>query len=218
MRSMPLLVALGVASVTGCAAMTLTRGPDPRDQLAEGVAALEAQDFVRARGLLEPLYFQRWMEPVGQRALLTLIAAELDGRNPGRRLAVAADQSARLLNIPNVESWLVPVAESYYLLAMELGAAEERLAQMEASRTEAEGPGARGEPGANSRPLPSSARETVPSRVAQLNRISEGLVLERDSLKTQIVLLEQQIAARDKELRETKQELERIKKTIKPGI
>jgi hypothetical protein len=198
--------------------MTLTRGPNPREQLAEGVAALGAQDFVRARGLLEPLYFQRWMEPVGQRALMTLIAAEVDGRNPGRRLAVAADLSARLLNIPNVEPWLIPIAESYYLLALELGAAEERLAQIEASRSEAEGPGARGEVPANKRPLPTSSRETMPSQLAQRERVNAELARERDDLKQQLGQLEQQLAARDRELRETKQELERIKKTIKPGI
>ena len=60
----------------------------------------------------------------GQHALLTLIAADLDNRNPQRRLWAAAEMSARLLSIPDLEPWMVPVGESYYLLAVELVVAD----------------------------------------------------------------------------------------------
>jgi hypothetical protein len=204
-----LLVALSVAGATGCAAVTLTRGPDPRAQLVAGAAAVEAQDYARARTLLEPLYFERWMEPVGQEAMLVLIAAELDGRNPDRRLWAAADMSGRLLGIPQLEPWMVPVAESYYVLADELGASEARLALGASSPADAEARAARADvTGGSGRAVPVAARESVPSRI---NR----LTAERDSLKRMIEEREQQIATRDRELRDTKQELERIKKTIK---
>jgi hypothetical protein len=210
MRCRPLLVALSVAGLSGCAAITLSRGVTPRDQLAHAAAALEAQNYVRARELLEPVYYQYWMEPVGQQALLMLIAAELDGRNPSRRLWAAADMATRLLHIPDVEPWVVPVAESYYLLAIELGATEERVALAEAARADAEERAVRAERAAGPpRRLPTANRETVPS---QLRRVNQN----REELRRQVEQLQGEISERDRELRETRQELERIKKTIKP--
>jgi hypothetical protein len=140
---------------------------------------------------------------VGQQALLVLIAAELDNRNPQRRLWAAAEMSARLLSIPELEPWLVPVGESYYLLAVELGAQEERLARADSARAAAQA-----EVAAADRELPSSSRESVPVRI---NRITT----ERDSLRRRVGELEAQAQARDKELLETKQELERVKQTIR---
>jgi hypothetical protein len=210
MRCTPLLVALSVAGATGCAAVTLSRSVGPREQLAHAAAALEAQNYVRARELLEPVYYQHWREPAGQQALLMLIAAELDGRNPNRRLWAAADMASRLLEIPQVEPWTVPVAESYYLLALELGAAEERAAQAETARADAEERAVRAERAAGpSRRLPTTSRESLPT---QLRRMNEN----RDQLRRQVDQLQQEINERDRELRETRQELERIKKTIKP--
>lgn len=198
-----LLLALSTAGLTGCAALGIARGSDPREQLNLGAAALGAQEYARARGLLEPLYREHWQERIGQQALVTLIAAELDNRNPERRLWAAADMSARLLSIPSLEPWLVPVGESYYLLALELGAQEERLARADSARAAAEA-----EVAAAVRELPSSSRESVPARI---NRITT----ERDGLRRRVNELEQQAAARDKELQETKQELERVKQTIR---
>lgn len=201
-----LLTALGTAAITGCAAFSMERGPDPRDRLHEGVMALEAQDYARAQRLLEPVYLEHWREPVGRRAMLALIAAELDSRNPDRRLWAAADLAARLLNVPEIESWLIPIAESYYLLAVELGANEERLARADSARVAAEARAARAE--ANRR-LPASARESVPARLSRVES-------QRATLESRLEEAEQQLAARTAELREARQELERIKKTIKP--
>jgi hypothetical protein len=117
--------------------------------------------------------------------------------------------SGRLLGIPQLEPWMVPVAESYYVLADELGASEARLALGASSPADAEARAARADvTGGSGRAVPVAARESVPSRI---NR----LTAERDSLKRMIEEREQQIATRDRELRDTKQELERIKKTIK---
>lgn len=203
MRRAALLLALTTAGLTGCAALSFTRPPDARAQLNEGVAALEARDYRAARALLEPLYRERWQERVGQQAMLALIAADLDNRNPERRLWAAAEMAARLLSIPDLEPWLIPVGESYYLLALELGAQEERVARAETARAAAEA-----EVAAVERELPASAAESVPARI---NRITT----ERDSLRRRVSELEQLAEARNKELRDTKQELERVKQTIR---
>ena len=198
-----LLLALTTAGLTGCAALSVAREPDARAQLDQGVAALDARDYAGARALLEPLFREHWQERIGQQAMLALIAADLDNRNPNRRLWAAAEMSARLLSIPELEPWLIPVGESYYLLALELGAQEERVARAETARRAAEA-----EVAAAERELPASAAESVPARI---NRITT----ERDSLRRRVGELEQQAEARDKELRETKQELERVKQTIR---
>jgi hypothetical protein len=197
MRRAALLLVLSVLGTAGCAAIFGGRAPDPRVQLHEAVAALEARQYLRARALLEPLYFQDPAHPVSQQAMLVLIAAELDNRNPDRRLWAAADNAGRLLSQEGVEPWILPMAESYYLLALELGAAEQRVAQAESRATEA------------ARRLPTSTRESVP---AQLGRATA----ERDQARRRSEQLEQQLATRERELRETRQELERIRRTIRP--
>lgn len=203
MKRAALLLALTVAGMSGCAALSFSRQPDAREQLNLGVAALEAQDYPRARALLEPLYRERWEDRIGQQAMLALIAADLDNRNPDRRLWAAAEMSARLLSIPDLEPWLIPVGESYYLLALELGAQEERLAQADAARAAAEA-----EVAAVERELPASAAESVPARIARITT-------ERETLRRRVSQLEAEAQARDKELQETKQELERVKQTIR---
>jgi hypothetical protein len=196
------LLVVSMAAMTGCAALAgLRDSPDPRAQLEDGAAAVEAQEYLRARGLLEPLVREHPSHEIGQRALLVLIAAELDNRNPERRLWAAADMAARLLETERVERWVVPVAESYYLLAMELGAAEERIAAAEAQARRADA--------AARRTPPASTRPSVP---VQLDRVRT----ERDQARRQADQLQQQLATRDRELRETRQELERIKRTIRP--
>jgi hypothetical protein len=198
MRRAVLLLVLSALGTAGCAAVFGGDAPDPRVQLQEGAAAVEARQFLRARGLLEPLYYADPSGPVGQQALLVLIAAELDNRNADRRLWAAADMASRLLNLERIEPWMVPVAETYYLLALELGAAEQRIAQAETARAEAE-----------TRALPTLTRESVPARV---NRISA----ERDQARRRAEQAEQQLAERDRELLQTKQELDRIRRTIRP--
>jgi len=194
MRRAALVLALSTAGMTACATVNgnIGRGERPEDRLTRGLRALQTQDFVMARNVLDSLYMEQWSKPVGQHAALALVAAEVDTRNTDRQLWRAADISARLLNIPKLDRWMVPVAESYYNLALELGAQEQRLAERKADE----------------RTIPQASRESVP---AQMNR----LTTQRDEAKKQAEQLQQQLAAKDKELRETKQELERIKRTIK---
>jgi hypothetical protein len=194
-----MLLLLGTVGLSGCAAVAAIRGDSPRDQLAAGAAAVEAQEYLRARGLLEPLFYERPGDTVGQAALLVLLAAELDNRNPERRLWAAADMAGRLLAVEPAERWFVPVAETFYLLAVELGANEERIAAAESARATAEA----------ARRLPATTQESVPARVGRVTA-------ERDQARRQAEQLQQQLATRDRELRETRAELERIKRTIRP--
>jgi hypothetical protein len=206
MRRWALLLTVSVLGTAGCAAVFGGGRPDPQALLHEGVAAVEARQYLRARALLEPLYQENPADPVAQRAMIVLIAAELDNRNPDRRLWAAADMAGRLLSVDDAEPWVLPVAASYYLLALELGAAEQRVAQAEARAAEARAAEARA---ANTRRLPTSARESVP---AQMGRVTT----ERDQARRRAEQLEQQLATRERELRETRQELDRIRRTIRP--
>ena len=190
-------------SVTGCATLASMYRSDPEKQLDLGVTALLAQQYSEARTLLEPLFRERLDEETGQRAGVLLIAAELDNRNPQRRLWAAADMAARLLSAHDLESWLVPVGESYYLLALELGAQEQRLARADSARAAAEEVMAEA-----SRALPSFGLESVPARI---NRITA----ERDELRRRVSELNAAKDSIDTELRTTRQELERVRQTIR---
>jgi hypothetical protein len=210
MRSMPLLAVLGIVGISGCAAISFARGANPRDQLAQGALALEKHDFGQARELLEPVYYQYWERAEGQQAVLMLIAAELDGRNPERRLWAAADMAARLLQIPTLAAWMVPVVESYYTVAVELGATEQRVALAETGRANAEARASRAEQAAGTgRSKPTSPREPWPD---QLKKKERELAAQKGRLST----LEAQVDSLTKELDTTKAELARIKRTIKP--
>lgn len=196
-----LLLLLSMAGATGCAAIASIRGEDPRVQLAAGAAALEAQEYLRARGLLEPLFYGGPEGLIGQQALLLLLAGELDNRNPSRRLWAAADLATRFLTSEPADPWLVPLAETFYLLSMELGAAEERIARAETAAATAE-QRARAS-------LPASTQESVPARLGRVTT-------ERDQARRQLADVQQQLTTRERELRETRAELERIKRTIRP--
>lgn len=117
----------------GCASLQHAPGPSPEERLEQGLAALERGDYRAAHEPLSWVYTHYADEPIGRQALLALVAAELDPRNPSRRLGVGADLAARYLRLPGAEPWTVPLVETVYLLAMELGAAEERVAVAEES-------------------------------------------------------------------------------------
>jgi predicted nucleic acid-binding Zn-ribbon protein len=103
--------------------------------------------------------------------------------------------SAKLLSQAGSPEWVEPVAETLYLLALELGANEERIARAEAERDSAQA-------------LPELPG---PSVLAQVQTLRE----ERDNLRRRAQALEQVVAAKEKELKEKEQELERIRKTLK---
>lgn len=137
--SRPLLAATLLAgAVAGCATLYGGREPDPEERLAQALNALEREDYRTAFDGLVWVYSHYPTEPVGQQALLALAAAEMDPRNPSRRLGVGSELAASYLGLPATPNWTEPVAETLYLLALELGAAEMRVARAEAEREQAE--------------------------------------------------------------------------------
>jgi hypothetical protein len=199
----PLLAAVMVV-VAGCATLRGSGGPSPESELERGVAAARAQDFSRTREILEPLYRAHYMDEIGHRALLVLTAAELDPRNSARRLYAAADYAGSLLNSREIAAYQVPIAESLYLLSQELGGHEEELARAEAEKQQAQSAAAAADRRASLR----SNREPWPTQVAKLREANEDL-------KKKVDQLQGTVAKRDKDLAEAKEELERIKKTLK---
>jgi TolA-binding protein len=126
----------------------------------------------------------------GQQAMLILAAVELDPRNPGRRIGAGTDVAARYLGAGEGPVWTNPVAQTLYLLGLELGAAEDRV---EKAEREAERAAAR---------LPTLPGPSVSARIRTIEQ-------ERERLSKRVETLEKQLA-------EKEQELERIKKTIRP--
>jgi len=212
MRRIFLLAAL--AASAGCAALaSADRAPEPEAQLAAGLAALEHGEYSRARSHLGWVYSNHWDEPAGRQALLALIAADLDPRNPDRRLANAAELAARLVTGDEAPAWTSPLGESLYLIALELGAHDP--------------PATADSLGADSIPLDTLAllvdAAPLDPRLARLPTL-DGLSLparlaavrtERDSLAARIGALESALAEREKAIREKDEELERIRKIIR---
>ena len=195
MKRAPLLLALAMA-VTGCAAYYGAGGePDPQRRLDAGLNALAVADYARAQEHLESVYREHWNEPIGQQALLVLAAAEMDPRNTSRRLWASADMAARLLGIPQAPPWMKPIGETMYLLSLEMGANEERIARTQAALDSAQS-------------LPTFTGQSYPMRI-------EALQSERDNLRRR---LDQVIVVRDsidKELKDKTAELERVLRAIR---
>lgn len=192
MRTARLVGGLLAVGVSGC---SLIATPNAEQRLEAGLAALQRGDRGIAHEQIQPVSTEHWGEPVGHRATLVLAAAELDPRNPTRRLWVGADMSARILSHHATPPWMEPIAETLYLLSLELGANEEQLARTEAQRDSAQA-------------LP---RLPGPSFMVQLET-ARG---ERDRARRRAAALEATLAAKEKELKDKEQELERIKKTLK---
>lgn len=121
--SVPLVLVAALAGA--CAALDLNRDrQDPDREFDRALAAWRTGDYRSARHALLRVYNGFAERPVGQRALLALAAAELDPRNPDRRLDAASAFAARYIHEPGVPEWSRPVAEALYLLALDLGARE----------------------------------------------------------------------------------------------
>jgi SMC interacting uncharacterized protein involved in chromosome segregation len=103
--------------------------------------------------------------------------------------------AARLLGIEQAPPWMRPIGESMYLLSLEMGANEERIARAQAALDSAQS-------------LPTFTGQSHPAQI-------EGLRTERDNLRRR---LDQVVVARDsidKELKEKTAELERVRRTIR---
>lgn len=119
------LFALVAPLLAGCAtAPTTDSGLEPSEHLSTGLVALEEADYNIAYDNLLEVRSVCGDSPLGQQALLVLAAAELDPRNPQRQIELAAEFAAHYLGLPNRAAWAQPLAESLYLLSMEIGASD----------------------------------------------------------------------------------------------
>ena len=175
--------------LAGCATLSRPLQSRGETEYREGLAALARGEYRQAYERLAWVTQHYGHEAIGQQALLAMAALELDPRNPARRMPVGADLAASYLRLPRKAEWTQPVAQTLYLLALELGAAEDRAerAQRQAERASR---------------LPTLPGPTVSARLRTVEQ-------ERERLAKRVDTLEKQLAEKD-------QELERIKKTIRP--
>jgi hypothetical protein len=173
----------------GCATLKGPFESRGEERLQQSLEALERGDYRTAHEGLSWVAEHYSKDESGQQATLILAALELDPRNPGRRIAVGTDVAAAYLRAGDKPAWTQPLAQTLYLLGLELGAAEERVekAEREAER-------------AVSR-LPALPGPTVSARIRTVEQ-------ERDRLARRVETLEKQLSEKD-------QELQRIKKTIR---
>ena len=176
--------------VVGCATLKAPLESSGEKRFEDALAALARGDYRSAHEGFSWVAQNERDDDHGRRALLILAALELDPRNPERRIASGTDVAASYLALTERPAWTNPLAQTMYLLGLELGAAEERV---EKAEREAERASAR---------LPSLPGPSVSARIRTIEQ-------ERDRLTKRVETLEKQLS--DKE-----QELERIKKTIRP--
>lgn len=109
---------------SACATPRATPGStdDSPSRLLAGAAALEGGRFGEASRTLRDLAARCESGEEGREAVLLLSTGELDPRNPGRSTAASAQLAARYLQAPSIPVTSRVVAESLYLLALDLGA------------------------------------------------------------------------------------------------
>lgn len=197
MRYNALAASLVVLAISACATVGSVFDGERERHYNAGVIALKAGDYDAASEHLALVAERDAGDALGQQALLMVAALEMDPRNPKRRLPLGSDLTGSYLKLERTPAWTTPVAETLYLLAIELGAAENRAAQAAADKEEAE----------NRLKLP----ENSPTMTSRLRGLGE----ERDRLAKKVEQLEVQLADRDKKLAEKDKELERIRKTLK---
>ncbi len=188
-----------------------TRGPSAESELERGAAAARAQDYATARTILEPVYRAHYMDKAGTRALMLLTAIDLDPRNANRRLSAASDYATTLLNSDAMPVWEKPVAETLYLLSVELGGLEQEIGRAEAAKDSAQNLAA----AARRANLPSSPRESWPAQLRKMREERDAMSKRLETLQTTVRTRDRELAEAKQELAGAKQELERIKKTLK---
>jgi TolA-binding protein len=173
----------------GCATLKAPFETRGEDRFQQALQALGRGDYRTAHEGLSWVAQNYAEDDYGRRATLILAAVELDPRNPGRRIAVGTDVAANYLRLSDAAPWTQPLAQTLYLLGLELGAAEDRVekAEREAERAQSR--------------LPALPGPSVSARIRNVEQ-------ERDRLARRVETLEKQLSEKD-------QELQRIKKTIR---
>jgi hypothetical protein len=198
-------------------------------RLSAGAAALEIGNFSAARTDLGWVYTRCPASDDGRTALLLLATGHLDPRNAQRRPDLAAALAAHAADLAPSGSPVASTATAIYLLATEHGALPPRAEPLEEARRGAReaGPGCSSdEPRASIALLESAVPSdgaadgaidwlpdlpsaSVPDRIA-------AAVGERDSLAARVSELEEQVRALRDRVAIQQQELERIRRTLRP--
>src|SRR5207253_3485728 len=118
--------AISVTTIAACATLRPAKPSDNDLRFSNGVKALNTGDFATAESNLNAIVQSGTIEVLNQRALLVLAAAQMDPRNPNRKTESGAELAARFLRLPERDAWVDPVAQTLYLLGLELGQVEER--------------------------------------------------------------------------------------------
>ena len=184
-----MMTAVGFLLVAGCASLRPSHASENDVRFANGVKALNAADYPTAERELGWVAEHASDQAVGQRALLILAATQMDPRNPNRKTESGSQLAGRFLRLPERDAWVDPVAQTLYLLGLELGEAEDRADKAEAQAQQA-------------RELPKLPGPSVNARIKSVEQ-------DRDKLAKRVATLEDQLA-------QSQKELERIRKTIKP--
>ncbi|HUH13368.1 MAG TPA: hypothetical protein VMK65_09670 [Longimicrobiales bacterium] len=221
--------------LAGCASLWRSdepQQPGPRERLTEAAAMLERGDFRGAYPELSWVYSRCPGARPGRDALLLMAASELDPRNDARRLDVGTALAAEYLALPAAPGEGKPLAQSLYLLGLELGA--ERPASVPVAAVDtvlAEGcppTTTPATPSAASRALtPAAAADTPGVRVVDASWLPElpgatvpqrlGAVrAQRDSVSAQMAALMEQVTQLQQRVASQQQEIERIRRTLRP--
>jgi hypothetical protein len=126
------LVIVLLFPLAGCAALLQQAPPRPQAVLERGLAAYDRQEFQAAYDDVSWVYSNFWNTRIGERALLTLSAIELDPRNPGRRLIAGAELASAYPGLPHASSPSVPVSHTLEALAREVSFANDEIARLDA--------------------------------------------------------------------------------------
>ena len=175
MRRASLLVVAVTGLAVGCATLSFALDSGKGSRFDAGVQALARGEYARAHTELTWVAQRYGHQDEGQRALLLLSALEMDPRNPSRRNEVGADLAANYLRLPDRDAWIDPLAQTLYLLGLELGAAEQKAEE------------------AKQQALPTLPGPTVSARIKSVEQ-------ERDRLARRVATLEEQLAEKHREL------------------
>lgn len=220
-----------VLVLLGCASSHGAETGGPHATFREGLAALDSARSERAYGQMEDVRRACGTAPLAQQSVLVEAAAALRDRSGERDPAHAAELAAAFLRQARPPAWGVPVAESLYLMALELGApVPSRAATDEVLRPDTEAPAEVPESctarwdalDRQALDVPRLAEESMANRMDRLEQRIRRLRMEIERLRG---LLEapdfedQAMAAELKELRsrlrEFREEVERLRVLLK---
>ncbi len=174
--------------------------PAPEERLQQALAVLDSADYAGATRQLLALSQTNPNTAVGRAALLSAAAAELDPRNPDRQLDQGATLLATYLQRSPPNDWTEHAVESFYLLAQEVGASSERIEQAQAAAARARAEASR---------VPRLPGAPLSQRLEDVQR-------DRDRLAARVKELEAASVDLRKQFADTLQELQRIRRTLRP--